>query len=456
MNAISRLKRAGAIIGVGAVVVAGAMLGATQAHAATRLGNAIGALALQVGGATPNASPSSSTGNTYSTTTACDTGPSSSAVVRIIDPVSGTSDGSLTAINPAAGAPMTGTWNVALSTIIAAHSNLMGSTAEVVVLCDSAPSLGVGTTKYEQDTYITISADGSTFTETNTIPSGPVTPTINITASSPAYAGQNITLTATLTASANGTPQGTIDFQLQGTGTDITGGQAPNAANPATLSAGGVANFTTNSFVAAQTYQVVAVFTTSDGTKWITTTSAPFALAVTTAPQFGGQLQLATTVPSSGAFSITVDTTDIFNLTVSGNVATDGPGGTTPNAVVVVDQRNNYPGWAVSGQANPWTGTAGSSAAGGTIPADNLGFAPTVSGGSGGDVAGTAVTAGTTTNGLGDIPAVWAFAHQGIQGGVNGFGTSNLNAVFTLNIPTTAPAGPYTSSFSVTGVNTHA
>lgn len=455
MKAISRLKRAAAILGVGAVVVGGAVLGAGQAHAAARVGTdpTIGNLSLTVGGATPNGASTSATVS-YSST-ACPTGPTSSAVVRVYDPVTDASDGNQSPINNGAGSPFTGTLN-SIATLISLHPNLKGATAEMAVLCNNLASLGGTTNTIYQDTYITVSADGLTFTETNTPPAGPVTPTINITASSPAYAGQNITLTATLTASANGTPQGTIDFQLQGTGTDITGGQAPNAANPATLSAGGVANFTTNSFVAAQTYQVVAVFTTADGTKWTTSTSAPFALAVTTAPQFGGQLQLATTVPASGAFSITVDTTDIFNLTVTGNVATDGPGGTTPNAVVVVDQRNNYPGWSVSGQANPWTGTAGSSAAGGTIPADNLGFAPSVTGGSGGDVAGPAVTAGTTTNGLGDAAQVWAFAHQGLQGGVNGFGTSNLNAVFTLNIPTSAPAGPYTSSFSVTGVNTHA
>jgi hypothetical protein len=455
MKSISRLKRAAAILGVGAIVVGGAVLGAGSAHAAGRVGTdpTIGDISLTVGGVTPNNASTSAAIN-YSST-ACPTGATSSASVRIIDPVTGTSAGSLAPNNNGAGAAFTGTIAAgSLATIISIDPALAGATDEIVVLCNNAPSLTGTTNVFFQDTYVTINAAGTTFTETNTPPAGPVTPSFNISASSPAYAGQNITLTASLTASANGTPAGTIDFQLQGTGTDITGGQAPNAANPATLS-GGTANFTTNSFVAAQTYQVVAVFTTADATKWTTTTSAPFALVVTTAPQFGGQLHLATTVPASGAFSITVDTTDIFNLTVSGSTATDGPGGTSPNAVVVVDQRNNYPGWSVSGQAGPWTGTAGSSAAGGTIPADNLGFAPTVTGGSGGDHAGPAVTAGTSPNGLGDGANVWAFAHAGLQGGVNGFGTSNLNAVFTLNIPASAPAGPYTSSFSVTGVNTN-
>lgn len=452
MNAISRLKRAGAIVGVSAVVVGGAVLGTSQAHAVTRLGTdaTVGNLALQVGGATPNNSATSATLNGYTTSTACDTGPSSSAVVRLVDPVSGTVLTSLTAINPAGGAPMTGTWNTTLAAQISSHPDLKGATSEIVVLCDSAPSLGPGTTKYEQDTYVTISADGLTFSETNTPPAGPVTPTVMLSASSPAYTNGPITLTATVAASANGTPQGTVDFQVGGT--DITGGVAPSAANPATLDASGHASFITNSFTIAQTYAVTAVFTTADGTKWITTSSAPFNLVVGTAPAYGGQLHLATTVPAeTGVFTITVDTTDVFNLTATDYVATDGPGGTTPNAVIVDDERNTFPGWSVSGQANPWTGSAG--ATGGTIPADDLGFTPSVTGGSGGDHAGSAVAPGAN---LGDTPAVWAYAPAGYNGGTNGFGTSDLNAVFTLNIPHTAPAGPYTTTFSVTGVDTHA
>jgi hypothetical protein len=460
MNAISRLKRAAAIVGVSAVVVGGAVLGTTQAHAAARVGTdpVVGNLALQVAGATPNNSPTSATGNTYSTSTACDTGPSSSAVVRIIDPVSGASDGSLSAINPAAGAPMTGSWNVALSTIITNHPDLMGSQAEVVVLCDSAPSLGPGTTKYEQDTYVNISADGSTFTETNSVSTPPTAVTVTLTATpTTGTVGTALTLKATVSPS-NAT--GTVQFE------DTSTTPATNInATPATIS-GGVA---TTSFTPSATSTgepLKAVYTPSGNFTFSDTSSDAISLVVNAASPNSGAIPLAVVVPVSGTFNVSIDTTHwvVLNVTDPSNPV-QATASTTP--VVVTDTRTNYPGWSVSGQSTQFSGTIPSSPAGfpasgtvaadhgsQTIAADRLGWAP--SGNSPavqGVSLGSPVTAGTTTNGLGDSAQVLAAVHAGTGNGFTGTAGDTLSAALTLAIPAGQEAGPYAGFLNITSVN---
>ncbi|HEY1972968.1 MAG TPA: hypothetical protein VGH89_33805 [Pseudonocardia sp.] len=150
-------------------------------------------------------------------------------------------------------------------------------------------------------------------------------------------------------------------------------------------------------------------------------------------------------VPVSGSFSLTVDTTTVVNLAATGLTAA---GTTTP--IVVMDTRNNYPGWSVSGQDSAWTGTG--TAAGGTFSGDQLGWTPT----------GTALPAGVNLGptvqpkpagiGLGTTPGLLASAHAGLG---SGYGTSNLGATLALNIPATAPAGPYTSGLTVSAVTTN-
>ena len=147
------------------------------------------------------------------------------------------------------------------------------------------------------------------------------------------------------------------------------------------------------------------------------------------------------TVPVTGSFTLTVDTTDTVTLTVSGNNATAA---TTP--IVVTDTRNTYPGWSVSGQAADFTGPG--TAAGASISGNQLGWMPTFTS------LGAGVASGGTVSpaapGLGTTPAVLAFANSG-----SGFGTSTLGADLTLAIPAETAAGGYTSGLSITAVSTN-
>lgn len=86
------------------------------------------------------------------------------------------------------------------------------------------------------------------------------------------------------------------------------------------------------------------------------------------APANAGTIPLAVTVPVTGTFSLTVDTTDTVTLQVSGSTATAA---TTP--IVVSDTRNTFPGWSVSGQAADFTGLG--AASGASISAGQLGVA---------------------------------------------------------------------------------
>ena len=199
----------------------------------------------------------------------------------------------------------------------------------------------------------------------------------------------------------------------------------------------GVATLTTQ-FAGAGTESLEADYTSSDTTKWANS-SGTNSLAVTTAPT--NAIPLTVTVPTSGSFTLTVDTTPV-NLTSTGLTAT----GTVPNGQVKVnDTRNTFPGWIVSGQDSAWTGSG--TAVGGTIPASALNWTPTL-----GTTVAPGVTAGpASTAGLAS-PQVMAQAPHGTP---NGFGESDLGAGLSLAIPASAPAGPYSSNLTITAVTTN-
>jgi hypothetical protein len=111
--------------------------------------------------------------------------------------------------------------------------------------------------------------------------------------------------------------------------------------------------------------------------------------------------------------------------------------------ITVSDTRNTYPGWSVSGQASGFTGSG--TAAGSTIPGNQLGWTPTDSSLAAGATISGPVAPGSP--GLGSTPAVLA---EALAGG--GFGTSVLGANLTLAIPATAAAGPYASTLTLTAV----
>ena len=212
-------------------------------------------------------------------------------------------------------------------------------------------------------------------------------------------------------------------------------GRRQRAGAPATVQANGVAT-TTTTFAAAGTQSLSAAFTPADPAAFSASTGT-FTLTVTPALAAGG-IPLMTNDPPSGAFTLTVDTTDTVTLAVSGQSAT-AP--TTP--VIVSDTRNTFPGWAVTGQSSEFTGSG--TAAGATIAGNQLGWMPTAT------VLGDTVTLGPAvapaSPGLGTTPAILASAPEG-----HGFGTSALGANLTLAIPAPAPAGPYSAGLTITAV----
>jgi phosphate ABC transporter phosphate-binding protein len=256
---------------------------------------------------------------------------------------------------------------------------------------------------------------------------GPTATTTLMSASpSPAAAGQSVTLAAGVApVSGTATPTGTVQFWI--------GGTAIGA--PVPVDASGVAT-TTTTFTAAGTDALSAVYTPSDPTAFAASTGT-LTLSVGPPPT-SGVIPLAATDPPTGSFTLTVDTSDIVTLTVSGSGATAA---TTP--ITVSDTRNTYPGWAVSGQASDFTGSG--TASGGSIAGDQLGWTPTATALGSGVTLGPAVT--PASPGLDTTPAILASADAG-----SGYGISTLGADLTLAIPAAAAAGPYSGSLTVTAI----
>jgi hypothetical protein len=432
---LQRLKRAIAVAGVGAVVVGGAVLGTTQANAAVgTLGQGTG---LTLSPATGAAGSAATTTPTFSSA-ACPTGHNGAAAIIVIDPTtpSGTAPGNVngsqvTGVISPANATFSGSWGQTLASVegnTAGNNISAGVQFEVAAECYS-DAQGTLNPVFGPSTFVTINADGS-FTA-NQVQSGPPQ-AVNLTLTAnpnPATSGQTVTLTAT--ASASGAT-GTVQFENNGANINTT---------PAQIS-GGVATttFTAPTVTTAATVNLTAVYTPSGN--FTAGTAGSLSLPVNPAPANSGTIPLAVSVPQSGSFSLTVDTTDVVTLTATGLTAA---GATTP--ITVADSRNSYPGWSVSGQDGAWTGTG--TAAGGTFLGSQLGWTPT-------DTAlAPAVTLGSPVNpvtpGLGTA-ATLASVHAGLG---NGFGTSKLGANLALVIPPTAPAGPYTSGLTISAVTSN-
>jgi hypothetical protein len=416
---LKRLKRASVLLGAGALLAGASVLGATQAHAA--LGTQLGAVSIS-----PNTGPVTTTGITYSTTTGCPSGNQGSGLFRLVDP-GGAGITNLAAVNNSVASPFSGTLNTTFSTLEQIFPDIVGNTSELVVYCFTGAS-ATGTSVTVQDTFVTISADGSTYTETNSGP--PTSTTTTLTASpSTATAGQSVTLTATVSPSS---ATGTVQFSV--------GGTAING--PATL-VNGVAT-TTTSFAAAGTESLSAVYTPTGN---FTGSTGTLSYTVSAAPPNSGVIPLAVTVPATGTFTLTVDTTDTVTLAVTSS-GTGATAATTP--IVVSDTRNTFPGWSVSGQANTFNGSG--TAAGATISGNQLGWTPTSS--------TSPLTQGVTLGspvspaspGLGTTPAVLASVHSGLG---NGYGTTTLGANLNLLFPVPQAAGPYTGGLSITSVSTN-
>ena len=433
---MQRLKRLAAVAGVGALVAGGAVLGTTQADAAvTQFGTGTG---LTLSPASGTAGSAANTTPTFNAT-ACPTGDNGSATLNVLDPTTpaGTTPQNINAIQEGptfvpASAAFSGTWSTTLQAVVgnqAGDDIAAGQQFEVAIECFS-DSQATQNGTYVQSTFVTVNADGS-FTANQTLSGPPQAVNLTLTANpNPATSGQTVTLTATTSVSG---ATGTVQFENNGTNINTT---------PAQVS-GGVATttFTAPTVTTATTETLTAVYTPSGS--FTAGTGGSLSLPVNPAPANSGSIPLAVSVPASGSFTLTVDTTDLVSLT-----ATDLTAAGVTSPIGVSDTRNTYPGWSVSGQDSAWTGSG--SAAGGTFSGDQLGWAPTDT------VLAPGVTLGSTVTpaapGLGTAAATLASVHAGLG---NGFGTSTLGANLSLVIPPTAPAGPYTSGLTISAVTSN-
>jgi hypothetical protein len=436
---ISRLKRAAMLIGVTALTVGGVVVGSGQAHAAAPLGNTPGLVL--------NPASGSTTGTIGYSAPACPSGFQGSGIVRIVDPATSATS-NLSAVNGSVAAAWSGnlTANILNTEATGVFTDLVNNTAEIVTLCASGASLG-GSTEYVYHTFITFDATGANYTA-STGPAQSVTVALAANPN-PATVGQSVTLTATLTPSS---ATGSVQFQNNGTNINtavtVSGGVASTSFTPSATSAG---------------LALTAVYT--PGTGFTSAGNGTLTLPVVAAAPNSGQIPLAVIVPQSGVFTVTIDTTDwvVLNVNLAGTQASNN---TTP--IVVVDTRNFYPGWSVSGQSTQFTGTIPASPAGfpattfavpadhGSqhMPADNLGWTPTnATALPQGLTLGPAVAPGTTTNGLGDAAQLLASVHAGTGNGFTGTTGVTLGASLLLNIPAGQEAGPYAGFLNITSVN---
>lgn len=300
-------------------------------------------------------------------------------------------------------------------------ASVPATTAAILASCANPTFAPDGTNTLAADAPLPPACDQQGATQC----AGPAGTVIALTASpSPATADHPVTLTATVTAGAS-VPAGTVEFLA---GSTLIG-------LPVAVDSTGVAT-TTTTFSAAGTVTVSVTFTPADPAA-VTPAGGTLSLTVLKDPDVS-TIPLATNVPAVGTFTLTVDTTDTVTLAVNGNTATAA---ITP--VVVSDTRNSYPGWELSGEADDFTGSG--TAAGASVPGNQLGWTPTASSlAPGVTLGGTVTPAGP---GLGTQPGFLAFAHAG-----SGYGTSTLGASLTLAIPATAAAGDYTGSLTVTAI----
>ena len=152
-------------LSVVAGVVGAILLGVYAAQGAqgaqVAMGTSPGAVALKPASGATSSTP------TWSTTTACPAGFQGSAVFRAVRP-----NGTTFSISPAVAkvtAPFSGTLQASLIEIQSVAGVSNGGSQEFVVICFSGASL-TGTSRPDMDTFITYSANGTSYTSSATAP----------------------------------------------------------------------------------------------------------------------------------------------------------------------------------------------------------------------------------------------------------------------------------------------
>jgi hypothetical protein len=360
---------------------------------------------------------------TWSTDTACGASFQSSAKLYVV-PDSGTPfavSGTVTPVN----APFNGTLQGTLSFIQTAGSLANGHTYEFVVECQTAQLAQ----DPEQSTFLTISADGATYTTSASAPSNATSTTTTLSASpSNPTSGSPVTLTATVAAAdtAGNDAVGSVRF--------FNGGTSLGTA----AVSGGTASLTTTTLPVGSN-SVTATFTPTDSTKFASSTSSAQTVTVSGGAGNTETITVAVASVSSGSLTMTVSSTPVsLSQPVSNGTVLDGTGSLSP--VTVTDSRlPAQPGWDLSGSVSDFNSGSNS------FSGSDLGWTPSITTPNAAkDVtAGAAVTAGTNPGLKGGAPLADAATGKG-------GGTTTLGAGLDLQIPFTTPAGNYAATLTVT------
>ena len=324
-----RLKRAGVLMGMVGATAGAAMLVPATASAAAPIGADPGHLHLPASG-------NMSDKPTWSTDTACGASFQSSAKLYVV-PDSGTPfavSGTVTPVN----APFNGTLQGSLAFIQTAGSLANGHTYEFVVECQTAQLAQ----DPEQSTFLTISADGATYTTSASAPSNATSTTTTLSASpSNPTSGSPVTLTATVAAAdaAGNDAVGSVQF--------FNGGTSLGTA----AVSGGTASLTTTTLPVGSN-SVTATFTPTDPTKFASSTSSARTVTVSGGAGNTETITVAVASVSSGSLTMTVSSTPVsLSQPVSNGTVLDGTGSLSP--VTVTDSRlPAQPGWDLSGSVS--------------------------------------------------------------------------------------------------------
>jgi hypothetical protein len=361
---------------------------------------------------------------TFSTTTACPTGFQSTAGM-VVAANDGTNQGILSAGLPSTiiGAPFSGTLGFDMGTILSV-AGPAGQTYEFVIQCNAS----LTSSQFVQSTFVTFSADGSSWTSSGTPPAGSTPTTTTLTSNtSTAVFGSNVTLIATVAPAA---ATGTVTF-FDGTTSLGTG----------TLASGSASLSTTTLQVGD--HSVTAHY--GGSASFGASTSAAMVIHITPASANTGTETINVNVPlSEGVFTLTVSGTPVQMTDAVNNGNFFESTGTLSDVTVSDQRQQSKPGWSVSGQVSNFTSGANS------FPGSDLGWTPSVKtqNAAADVVAGPAVPAGTT-------PGLSGGSGLASAGASKGFGTSVLSAALDLRVPVTTAVGAYSAVLTVTAV-THA
>jgi large repetitive protein len=425
-----RLRRGAAILGAVGLAAGAGLLTASSALAA--VGTLPGDLVLN-----PTTGALTST-PTWSTTVACPANFQGSAEINEYN-LAGTLISTVSGVVASPTAPIS---NALLLGNIGALLNTGGvnattpGTLEWVVDCFSGAG-GSGSQTHAMSTFVSVAAGATTYTTSSTGPVQTATTTTLSASPNPAAAGASVTLTATESPAT----AGSVVFQ---NGSTTIATVAVNASGVATTTFTAPSPFTSAiALTATFTPTNLTSFAGSSGSTTLNSSS------VLTA---GGTnpVVINVTVAQSGTLTVTVAPGPV-SLTVSGSTGT----GALPN-VSILDTRNFFPGWSVSGQESAFTSSATPST---PISGNQLGWTPAPATGSatfdGTHVLiGSPVTAGSP--GLGTTAAVLALAHAGFGADPTGATTYMATAALTLAIPVNTTAGAYTGNLTITYLTSQA